>query len=109
MSSPLEGLHVADGEIVKAEHMAVALTAGTLAFADGATQVFTADGHTTYTSGGRPSRGEWLIEGDGQFASFWPPTYRASYALQWRVEDGVITGLTFVDAEHGSRFDGRFL
>lgn len=108
MPEALEGLQVADDDIVRAEHMTAALTAGTLVFGDGATQVFTSDGHTTYTEGGRPSRGEWSVEGDGEFASFWPPSYRARYGLRWRVEGGAVTGLTFIETGRGTRFEGRY-
>jgi len=37
-----------NGELVAAADMPSALTAATLVFGDGATQVFTADGNTTY-------------------------------------------------------------
>jgi hypothetical protein len=97
-----------DGEPVAANLMAEALTAGTLAFADGATQVFSADGRTTYTEGGRPSQGEWRVVSDGQFESFWPPAHRATYELNWVVEDGVVAGLTFIEHDRGHRFEGRY-
>ncbi|SFD00283.1 hypothetical protein SAMN04487968_1203 [Nocardioides terrae] len=100
---------MAHDEIVTAEHMRAALTAGTLVFGDGATQVFTSDGHTTYTEDRRPTRGDWWIVGDGEFASFWPPDYRASYALRWRVDGGAVTGLTFIETRRGTRFEGRYL
>lgn len=108
MPEALQDLQVADSDIVRAEHMVAALTAGTLVFGDGATQVFTRDGHTTYTDHGRPSHGDWRVEGDGKFVSFWPPSYEASYALHWRVDGGAIVGLTFTDTERGTRFDGRY-
>lgn len=108
MPEVLEGLQVADNEPVRAEHMTAALTAGALVFGDGATQVFTADGRTTFVERGRPSAGEWWVEGDGEFGSFWPPSYRATYSLHWRVESGRITGLTFIETGGGSRFEGRF-
>lgn len=76
MLESLRHLRVGDDDLVDADHMLAALTAGTLVFADGATQVFTSDGRTTYTDDGRPSRGEWWVVGDGKFASFWPLTTR---------------------------------
>jgi hypothetical protein len=103
-----EGLDVNDGEPVAATHMADALTAGTLVFDDGATQVFTTDGGTTYTERGRQSPGEWRVLADGQFESFWPPAYRAVYELTWVVEGGAITGLTFIERGRGDRFTGRY-
>lgn len=108
MPESLPRLPVGNGDLVQADHMPAALTAATLVFADGATQTFTADGRTTYTEGGRPSHGEWWVAGDGQFGSFWPPDYRATYELRWVVEDGAITGLTFTEGGGGTRFDGRY-
>ena len=45
---------------------------------------------------------------DGQFSSFWPPDYRATYGVRWIVEDGAVTGLSFTQSERGERFDGRY-
>lgn len=109
MLESLRHLRVGDDDLVDADHMLAALTAGTLVFADGATQVFTSDGRTTYTDDGRPSRGEWWVVGDGKFASFWPPDYQATYTLRWVVGNGAITGLSFTETERGTRFEGRFL
>jgi hypothetical protein len=97
-----------DGEPVAAADMPAALTGGTLVFGDGATQVFTADGRTTYVEGGRPSEGEWSVIEDGRFSSFWPPSYHATYALRWIVEDGSPVGLSFTETGRGERFDGRY-
>ncbi len=108
MSSRFDDLRVANGDLVLAKDMPDALTAATLRFQDGATQVFTADGETTYVEQGRSSRGEWSIIEDGAFSSFWPPSYRATYTLRWIVEEGAVTGLSFIQAETGSRFDGRY-
>lgn len=109
MPEALQELRVGNDDLVDADHMPAALTAGTLVFGDGATQVFTPDGHTTYTDRGRPSQGDWWVLGDGKFASFWPPDYQASYTLRWVVDDGAITGLTFTETERGTRFVGRYL
>jgi hypothetical protein len=70
-----------------------------------ATQVFEADGGTTYVENGRPTRGEWYVDDDGHFGSFWPPSYRASYDLRWIVEEGIIVGLRFTELGRGSRFE----
>ncbi len=99
---------VSDGDVVAPAFIPRALTAGELVFSDGATQVFQADGGTTYVEGGRPSRGEWYVDDDGHFGSFWPPSYRASYDLRWMVEDGAIVGLHFTELGRGSQFDGRY-
>ena len=71
-------------------------------FSDGATQVFEADGGTTYVESGRPDRGEWYVADDGRFGSFWPPNYRASYDLRWTVQDGAIVGLRFTELDPGA-------
>jgi MOSC domain-containing protein YiiM len=103
-----DDLEVSDGDVVAPALISRALTAGELVFADGATQVFKADGGTTYVEHGRPTRGEWYVDDDGHFGSFWPPSYRASYDLRWMVEDGAIVGLRFTELGRGSRSDGRY-
>lgn len=108
MSSRFDDLKVANGDLVLAQDMADALAAGTFHFQDGATQVFTTDGKTTYVEQGRSSRGEWSTVEDGAFSSFWPPNYRATYTVRWIVEEGAVTGLSFIQAETGDRFDGRY-
>jgi hypothetical protein len=108
MPQKFENLMAADGDPVRAKDIPEALTAATLVFGDGATQTFTADGKTTYVENGRPTQGEWSIVGDGAFSSFWPPDYRATYNIRWIVKGGEITGLSFIQAERGERFDGRY-
>lgn len=108
MFESLQELRVDDEDLVRADHLRTALTAGTFVFDDGATQVFTPDGHTTYTEGGRPSAGDWRVLGDGEFVSFWPPSYRATYVVRWIVTDGAIAGLSFTEAKRGTRFEGRY-
>ena len=103
-----ENVEVSDGDVVVPALIPRALTARELVFSDGATQVFEADGETTYVESGRPTRGEWYVDGDGHFGSFWPPSYRASYDLQWIVENGAIVGLRFTELGRGSSFDGRY-
>jgi hypothetical protein len=104
----LDNVEVSDNDPVAPALIQRALTAGELVFADGATQVFEVDGGTTYVEHGRSTRGEWYVDDDGQFGSFWPPSYRARYDLRWMVEDGVIVGLRFIELGRGSRFDGRY-
>ena len=103
----LNDIKVSDGDIVAPAHVSRALTAGELVFSDDATQVFDADGGTTYVEGGRAARGKWYVDSDGHFGSFWPPDYRASYNLNWIVEHGAIVGLRFTELCQDSRFDGR--
>ena len=108
MPRRLDYLKAANGELVPAKDMPDALTAATLIFGDGARQTFTADGKTTYVDHGGSTQGEWSIVEDGTFSSFWPPDYRATYAVRWIVEDGAVTGLSFTQAGRGDRFDGRY-
>jgi hypothetical protein len=108
MHDRFDHLEVADGDLVLAKDMPGALTAGTLVFEDGARQTFAADGTTTYVEQGGTTRGEWSIVRDGEFSSFWPPDYRASYTLRWIVEGGAVTGLSFIHAGRGDRLDGRY-
>ena len=104
----LNDIDVSDGDVVVQALIPRALTAGELVFSDQAAQVFEPDGGTTYVENGRPTRGEWYVDDDGHFGSFWPPSYRASYDLRWIVEDGTIVGLRFTELGRGSRFDGRY-
>ena len=104
----LSDINVSDGDMVVPSLITLALTAGELVFSDHATQVFEADGRTTYVENGRPTRGEWYVDDNGHFGSLWPPSYRASYDLRWIVEDGAIVGLRFTELGRGSRFDGRY-
>jgi hypothetical protein len=108
MTEPVDVPAVTNGDPVKAADMPDALTAATLVFDDGATQKFTADGRTTYVERGRQTAGEWSVSGDGAFSSFWPPDYRATYALRWIVEDNSPVGLSFTDVRSGQRFEGRY-
>jgi hypothetical protein len=109
MLEPLAGFNVSDGELVSASDIPVAVTAGPLQYDDGSQQSFLASGLTTYVEGGHPTEGQWSVDEDGRFTSFWPPSYRATYDVSWLVEDGRVTGLPFVDVRSGDRFDGHFL
>jgi hypothetical protein len=105
----LEDVNVADGETVAAAMIPRAVTAGALRFGDGATQAFDPDGTTTYADAdGLPTHGEWYVDGDGRFCSFWPPSYRACYGLSWIVEGRTIVGLSFTESRGGAGFDGRY-
>lgn len=104
----LRRINVADDAPVAMEQIPVALTAGNFVYGDGATQVFEADGATTYVEHGRATRGRWYVDDDGRFCSFWPPGYQACYSLRWIVEGGNIVGVRFTELQGGSRFDGRY-
>jgi hypothetical protein len=108
MPSQSDNLNVSHGDLVLAKDMPDALTKDALVFEDGARQTFTADGKTTYFEHGRSTHGEWSIVRDGEFSSFWPPDYRATYTLRWIVEDGAVTGLSFILAGRDGHFDGRY-
>jgi len=108
MIEALQQIDVADGDPVAAEQITLALTAGNFVYGDGATQVFEADGATTYVEHGRETRGRWHVDDEGRFCSFWPPSYRACYDLRWIVEAAIIVGLRFSEPQGGTRFDGRF-
>lgn len=98
-----------DGELIAAHDLPAALTAGTLVYADGASQTFTdGDRRTTYVERGTPTHGTWEIVGDGEFSSFWPPDYRASYIVRWIVRDAVRVGISFTEVRSGSRSDGLY-
>jgi hypothetical protein len=111
MTIDLPDVDARHGAVVEAALVARALTAGTLTYADGATQRFEArgdaQGATTYVENGRPTRGTWHVDAGGQFVSAWG-AFEATYQLRWIVEDGVIAGLSFTDTASGSRFDGRY-
>jgi hypothetical protein len=107
MPSRFDHVKMADGDLVRAEDMPEALTAATLVFADGARQTFAADGTTTYREQGRSTQGNWSVIRDGEFSSFWPPDYHATYTLRWIVEAGTAAGLSFTQAG-GDRFDGHY-
>jgi hypothetical protein len=108
MTRPFDQLKVANGDRVLARDIPAALTAAALRFQDDARQTFTADGKTTYVDHGRPTEGEWSVVGDGAISSFWPPDYRAGYELRWIVDNGAVTGLSFIGSDGGERFDGRY-
>jgi hypothetical protein len=108
MSEILQGIQADDGAPVAAADIPKAVTAGRLVYAEGATQVFAIDGRTTYTERGGDSSGEWYVDDQGRFCSFWPPSYRACYALRWMVQDGRIVGLRFTGLRDGVTFEGRY-
>lgn len=99
----------ANDDRIAAADVAEALTRAAFTYADGATQVFTPDGRTTYTENGNPSSGEWGVDDQGKFWSFWPPTYRAAYDLLWITGAvGEVVGIRFSELNRGSTFEGRY-
>ncbi|MFC7360125.1 hypothetical protein ACFQO6_07555 [Nocardioides astragali] len=107
MVDDFEGIAAVDRERIAPFLVRRALTAGSLVYEDGATQVFSSDGMTTYVEDGRVSAGEWTVDETGRFASFWPPHYTAEYDLRWLVEDGRIVGLRFLGRD-SVPFVGRY-
>ncbi|WP_449470263.1 hypothetical protein [Sphingobium chungangianum] len=107
--STFEESAIKDGDRIDATDIPSALTRAPFTYADGATQVFTSDGRTVYTERGRPSPGEWKVDEDGRFQSFWPPSEYTSYDLTWIAgPDGEAVGIRFVDPNRGSTFEGRY-
>lgn len=100
---------VSDGNRIDPADIAAALTRAPFTYVDGATQVFTPDGRTVYTENGAHSSGEWKVDDDGRFQSFWPPSYYATYDVSWIAgPDGDAVGIRFADANQGTTFDGRY-
>jgi len=98
-----------NGERIVAADVEDALTRAPFTYTDGATQVFTRDGHTIYTENGIPTPGEWGVDDQGRFWSFWPPTYRATYDALWMTEaNGEVVGIRFTELDRGVTFEGRY-
>lgn len=108
MTRDFDAVAAQNGAPVPAEHIPAAVTAGSLVYSDGATQTFNPDGSTRYFEAGRQTEGTWSVDESGHFCSFWPPSYRASYDLEWVVEEEQVVGLRFSDRRSGARFDGRY-
>jgi hypothetical protein len=107
--SRTEGSAVSDGDRIDAADIAEAVTRAPFTYAGGATQVFTHDGRTTYTEKGSQSLGEWGVDDQGRFLSFWPPSYRATYDVSWITRgDGEVVGIRFTEVNRGETFDGRY-
>ena len=102
------GLEYHDGDPVAPDRIPGALTAGELVYDDGATQTFSPSGTTTYVEGGRPTGGEWYVDDDGHFWSFWPPSERTRYELSWLVEEGRVSGVRFSGVNSELTFVGRY-
>ena len=69
--SALAGPGWADGKL-DGKAIGAALTGKVLAYDDGSTQSFMADGETVYNKGS-DSIGHWQVEGD-RYCSVWPPS-----------------------------------
>lgn len=107
--STTESPAVNDGNRIDPADIAAALTRAPFTYVDGATQVFTPDGRTVYTENGTHSSGEWKVDDDGRFQSFWPPSYYATYDVSWIAGPaGDAVGIRFADANRGTTFDGRY-
>lgn len=107
--SNIEGSAVSDGDRINPADIAIAVTRAPFTYENSATQVFTSDGRTVYTDNGGRSSGEWKVDDDGRFQSFWPPSEFTSYEVFWIVgSDGKILGVRFTDPISGATFDGRY-
>lgn len=104
-----ESSAVRDGDRIDPKDIAAALTRAPFTYADGATQVFTSDGRTVYTEEGTRSSGEWKVDDDGRFQSFWPPSFYATYDVSWIAgPGGEAVGIRFADPDRATSFDGRY-
>jgi hypothetical protein len=118
-SANAHGRRIADDDVVEA------VTRAPLRYQDGSTQVFTPDGNTTFVEHGRRTSGEWGVDHEGSFWSFWPPDYRASYDVYWIMGadstgadntgaetadavPGTASGVRFVERHGGAVSDGRY-
>jgi hypothetical protein len=101
------GLDQHDGDPVTPDRIPAALTASEIVYDDGATQTFLPSGTTTYVEKGQPTDGEWYVDENGHFWSFWPPTERTRYDLSWLVEEGRVKGLRF-NGTNNITFIGRY-
>jgi hypothetical protein len=100
---------IKDGDRIDAADIPSALTRAPLTFANGATQVFTSDGRTVYSERGKPSPGEWKVDDDGRFQSFWPPSEYTNYDVTWIADShGEAIGIRFADPEREATFEGRY-
>jgi hypothetical protein len=98
-----------DGDRINPADIPSALTRAPFTYANGATQVFTPDGRTVYTEKGTPSSGEWKVDDDGRFQSFWPPSEHTTYNVSWIAgSGGEAIGIRFVDTKRGATFDARY-
>lgn len=105
----LEEVNAENGARVGPEHIVRGITAGGSVYDNGAPQAFDNSGATTYVQAGRETHGEWYLDEDGRFCSFWPPSYRACYELCWIDEQGSVAGLRFTEIGRGTVFAGRYL
>lgn len=104
-----EGRAVRDGDRIDPADIPAALTRAPFTYADGATQVFTSDGRTVYVERGGRTSGEWKVDDDGRFLSFWPPSEYTTYDVSWIAgPDGGAVGVRFTDTKRGATFDGRY-
>ena len=100
---------VKNDDPIAARDISEALTTAPLTYTDGATQVFTCDGHTTYTEHGSATSGTWGVDAQGRFWSFWPPTYRATYDVSWITDgEGDAVGIRFTECNRGATSEGRY-
>ncbi|HET8895941.1 MAG: hypothetical protein M3Y46_07485 [Actinomycetota bacterium] len=104
-----------NGRPIAADDVVEAVTRAPLRYQDGSTQVFTPDGNTTFVEHGRRTTGEWGVDHEGSFWSFWPPDYRASYKVYWITDAersdavaGTASGVRFVERRGGAVSDGRY-
>lgn len=100
---------LADGDRIHPDVIPSALTKAPFVYMDGTAQVFTPDGRTTFTErSGETTFGEWGVDGQGRFWSFWPPSYRAEYDVSWVIDEGVAVGVRFTQSDRRTISEGRY-
>lgn len=85
-----------------------ALVGKVLVYEDGSEQTFTRDGRTEYVERGVVTNGEWGVNDDGTFWSFWPPDYLARYQLFRHTDADGHGGVQFVETRSQSTFVGTY-
>lgn len=98
----------ADGDPVSPGEITDAVTFARMTYDDGASQIFDPDGTTEYVERGRVTSGTWYVDENGRFCSFWPPSYRACYSLEWVAHRGQVTGLRFSEVAGSATFVGSY-
>lgn len=100
---------IRNGASIRSDAIVGALTRAPFAYTDGTAQMFTADGRTTFTEkDGTSNSGEWGVDENGRFWSFWPPSYRAEYDLFWIVDHSREAGVRFVELRTGTGSEGCY-
>jgi hypothetical protein len=102
-----DDVEVSDGDVVAPALIPRALTAGELVFSDGATQVFEADGGTTYVENVVRPAACGTSTTVTSVRSGRPATAPATTPAGWSRTAPSLSSV-FTELGRGSRFDGRY-